>query len=179
VGTFLFQKQLSNVTKTWFITFGIVLGYFILLLAFSLTSKTTTLPLNQDKCFDEWCASVIGINKKSFDTTTTYFVTIQISNHGRGRAQKPDSPAVYVVDDQEIKYVESEKAKSEYEKQHGQQRLITSRIDAQSNYQTTMVFVLPKGRKGNVVITEGGFPTPLIIGDEGSILHKKSVTPLD
>jgi hypothetical protein len=33
--------------------------------------------------------------------------------------------------------------------------------------------------KAYVVITEGGWPTYFTIGDEGSFLHKESLTPLD
>jgi len=149
------------------------------LLLFSLVSNSTTLPFNQDKCFDDWCTSVISVAKKTWGMTTTYFITLEVSSHTKRRAQKPDSPVIYVVDENGTKYLESATAKSEYEKLHGQQRLITSQIDAQSKYLTTMVFVLPNDSKGNLVITEGGFPSPLIIGDEGSYLHKKSVTPLD
>lgn len=175
---FLFQGQRNQAKRGIVILFGGLLCYGVVLFGFSLTSKNKYLPLNQDKCFDDWCASVVRITKESSDTDNTYWVTLKISNQARGRDQKPDHPAVYVVDDRNNKYLQSETKKLEYEKQHGQQRSITSKIEAQSSYETTIAFVLPKERKGYVVITEGGFPTPLIIGDEGSFLHKKSMTPL-
>jgi hypothetical protein len=161
------------------ISLSIIFVYFVILLTFSLTSKEKALPMKQDKCFDDWCASVIDVSKTTTDNATTYIVTLQISSHARGRAQEPDNPFIYVVDEQGTIYPESETVKSTYEKQYGKQRPISSRIDAQSSYQTNMVFLLPTRRKGSLVITEGGFPTPLIIGDEGSLLHRKSITPLD
>ena len=158
---------------------GIVFCYGLLLLTFSLTSQTNVLPLGQDKCFDDWCASVIKINKLDSANANIYAVTLKVSNHARGRAQKPDHPEIYVIDNLGNIYLESVGDKSDYQKQYGVQRSIESRIDAQTSYETTMIFSIPKDRKGSVVITEGGFPTPLIIGDEGSFLHKKSITPLD
>lgn len=137
------------------------------------------MPLKQAKCFDDWCVSVMNITKQNSDRTNIYAITLQVANHARVRAQRPDHPAVYIIDEEGKIYKESYPEQVVYEKQFGIQRALESRIEAQTSYQTTMVFVLPKEQKGYIVITEGGFPTPLIIGDEGSFLHKKSITPLD
>ncbi len=176
---FLLRKKRQKTKTSLFRFLTIIFCYGILLLIFSLTSQNKVLPLNQDKCFDEWCVSIIKIEKQISERQNLYVVTVRISNMGKGRAQKPDHPQIYVMDDLGNKYMENETAKSDYEKQFGSQRTITSQIDAQTSFETSLVFVLPQDRSGNIVITEGGFPTLLIIGDEGSFLHRKSMTPLE
>jgi hypothetical protein len=179
VGFCLLTKRIKTAKKILLILLSIALSYFAILLAFSLTSISTILPMGEDKCFDEWCAAVIRSTKQVSQSTTVYYVTMRISNHGRGRAQKPDHPEIYVVDEMGHRYDESLKEKEVFEKQFGAQRPIDSRIEAQSQFESVMVFSVPLGHTARVVITEGGFPTPLIIGDEGSFLHKKSGTLLD
>jgi len=106
-------------------------------------------------------------------------VTLKISNTGRGRAQRPDSPHVFVVDIAQKRYDVSTDGQSTYESQIGQQPALNQLIQAGTAFTTTLVFRLPADSKANVVITEGGWPTYFIIGGEGSLWHKESLTPLN
>ena len=166
-------------------TMGLVLGggvgiYMAALVMTSLTSTSGVLPLNQNKCFDEWCAAVVKINPlPAANGAQDFAVTLKISNTGRGRAQRPDSPHVFVVDTTQKRYDVSLDGQSAYESQNGPQPAINQLIQAGMTFTTTLVFRLPTDIKANLVITEGGWPTYFIIGDEGSLWHKESLTALN
>jgi len=176
----LLRRQRSTVRRTGLL-FGLLAGgYMAALVLVSVTSTSSTLPLNQKKCFDEWCAAVVSVDKiAAANSSQDYRVTLQISNTGRGRAQRPDHPHVYVVDANNHSYDESQAAQADYESRAGSQAPIGQLIQAGSTFTTTRVFRLPEGAKAYLVITEGGWPTYLTIGDEGSWLHKESLTPLE
>jgi hypothetical protein len=176
---FLLKKNELAFKKTSMRLLIAVIIYGTILLIFSLLSKSTALPLNKDKCFDDWCTAIVKIEKVRSGDDVDYLVTLKISNHGRGRAQKPDSPHIYVIDEQSKVYLESNLAKAHYEKKLGVQPDFAGIVQPQSSFETIMFFRLPADKIASLVITEGGFPTPLIIGDEGSLFHKKSSTLLE
>ena len=83
-------------------------GYALLLLGVSFTSRPASLALNQERCFDEMCYSLTQVTlahtltNPSAHTFTAqgnwYVVTLRLRNAGRGTAQKPSNPAVFVID---------------------------------------------------------------------------------
>ena len=164
---------------------GLVLGggvgiYMAALLITSLTSTSGVLPLNQNKCFDEWCAAAVAIAQlPAAGGNQDFAVTLKISNTGRGRAQRPDSPHVFVIDAAQKRYDVSPAGQSAYESQNGAQPALNQLIQAGTSFITTLVFRLPADTKANLVITEGGWPTFFIVGDEGSLWHQESLTPLN
>lgn len=139
--------------------------YLPLLVIFSLFSKENILSLNQDKCFDEWCVSVQNVEKRTVDSSDLYKITLKVSNKGRGRTQRPDHPHLYLQDSQG----------KNYETLSNEGRPLNDQIEAQTSFETYLNFELPKNAKGKLVITEGGGPTLVIIGDEQSLFHKKTV----
>jgi len=143
----------------------LIIIYLVLLVGVSLFSKENILSLNQDKCFDEWCVSVQNVEKKSSGSSDSYKVTLKVSNKGRGRTQRPDHPHFYLQDSQG----------KNYEALLNEGRPLNDQIDAQTSFETYLIFELPKGIKGKLVLTEGGGPTLVIIGDEQSLFHKKTV----
>jgi hypothetical protein len=179
----LYQRVRRQFSKArWTLLFlGVVIGvYGGALLVTSLTSTSRILPLNQNKCFDEWCAAVVNVSKTDVaGRSRDYMVTLKVSNTGKGRAQRPDNPHVFVVDANQNTFEASPAAQAVYESQNGQQPAVNQLIQAGTSFTTTMVFRLPADAKGYVVITEGGWPTYFTIGDEGSWLHKESLTPLN
>ena len=176
---FTFLHRPKDVKATILRFIGVLGVFFTMLLLVSLLSKGKTLPINKDKCFDEWCAAVTSFEKMpNKQGSTLYFVKLKISNKGRGRPQKPDNPNIYVVDEKGAHYNESFSDQKAYEAKFGQQQSYSKLIDPQSSFETVMSFRIPTNRKANLVITEGGWPTYFIMGDEGSLLHKKSITPL-
>jgi hypothetical protein len=64
---------------------GLVLLYAIAVVGVSAASGTTNLKPGDGKCFDEWCASMLGAQAGASPRTVA--VQVRLENHGR-RAQK-------------------------------------------------------------------------------------------
>jgi hypothetical protein len=176
----LARRQFAPARTTALVVAGVIGLYFAALVITSLTSQSAALPLNQNKCFDEWCAAITNIvPARAADGNQDYVVTVRISNTGRGRAQRPDTPRVYLVDAGQTAYDVSPAAQSAFQSRNGPQPALNQLIQAGTSFTTSMVFRLPAQAKANVVITEGGWPTYLIIGDEGSLWHRQSLTPVN
>jgi len=176
----LLRRQWPNAGRT-LIFLGAFLGvYLAALVITSLVSTSPTLPLNQNKCFDEWCVAVAGVHQQAADNgSQDYAVTLKVSNTGRGRAQRPDHPHIYVVDASQHNYDVSPAGQAAYESQNGAQPAVNQLIQAGTSFTTTQVFRVPADAKAYVVLSEGGWPTYFTIGDEGSLWHKESLTPLN
>lgn len=132
--------------------------YAVVLFAVSLASKPKTLADGDWKCFDEWCVTLVSTAPASPPGTGQHLV-IQVHNKGR-RAQRPDAPRAFIV-------------------KIGHQIPITvpnltGRVDGGSTV-TLPVTVLLSGpaASAQLLITEGGFPSRLSIGDENSPWHAK------
>jgi len=176
----LARRQFAKARTTALVLGGVVVVYFAALSIASLTSTSGELPLNQNKCFDEWCAAVTNIAPAAAaGGQQDYVVTLRIANTGRGRAQRPDSPRVFVIDASQNVYDVSPAAQAAFEAQNGPQAPINQLIQAGTTFTTNVAFRVPANSRASVVITEGGWPTYFIIGDEGSLWHKKSLTPIN
>ena len=183
---------LAVVRRNWKLAakFGLLLGpigYFSVLLLVSLTSSQTRLALNQERCFDEMCFSVIGVNKvKTVSNPSAqitaqgsfYLVQLQLRNAAKRLAQKPDNPGFEVVDQQGHTYSYSQIGTAVLTNVQSVTGINTTlwetKLEPAEKSVRTLVFDLPsKVANPCLVISEGSWPTPLIIGDDNSFFHKK------
>jgi hypothetical protein len=162
--------------------------YFAIMLIVSLTSPQNTLALNQEHCFDEICFSVVGVDKVKTITGssspataqgTFYLVQLQLRNAALRVAQKPDSPAFKIVDTQGHTYnyskIELASSTNVQTQTDTTDLFTTTKLNPGEKSVRTLVFDLPNTVTGPcLVISEGGWPTSLIIGDENSFFHKKT-----
>jgi hypothetical protein len=163
---------------------GCSLAYAVVLLGASLSSKTRQLAPGTDKCFDDWCASVIGSRilprTNSVASNELIAVTLRISNRARQAAFRPSQPRVILMLPDGDTLASSEVAQSEFEKQAGPQDDLAKRLLAGESFQTTLVFEVPATtRQASVVVLEGPAAiTQFLVGDENSFFHKKMVYPI-
>ena len=157
-----------------------LIAYTIALLGASLLTPQTVLALRHEHCFDEMCFSVTQvataktIGNAPHRLTATglfYVVTVQLRNAALRTAQKPDSPSFVLVDAQGHSYSPSQVAQQAIE----QQPEWDSQLQPGEMQSREIIFdasaVL---QQPGLLITEGGWPTPLIIGDENSPFHQKT-----
>ena len=162
--------------------------YTALLAGASLLIPQQVLAAYQERCFDEMCFSVLQSMTQSTIGTGVqtqsaqglyYVVTVQLHNASQRTAQKPDHPAFFFDDGRGSHYLPSQTA----QQAQGQQPLWDARLQPGETQSRTLVFdapanllqELPQPRLG---ITEGSWPTPLIIGDENSPGHQVTVIQL-
>jgi hypothetical protein len=139
---------------------ALMIIYSLILVVVSLISRPRTLAWGQWKCFDNWCVTVASstvLQGRSPD----HRVTVYIRSTARRRAQRPDNASAFLL---------SIDRRTPIQVPGLRQRLEPG--------QTTMLqltIALPTaGLAPQLLITEGGFPSHLVIGDENSPWHAKS-----
>jgi hypothetical protein len=185
-GAFTRRHRLIRVllisTAVWLVVYG------ILLVGASLLTPQQVLEAHQERCFDEMCFSVLQTTTRSTagkgEQTQTaqglyYVVTVQLRNASLRTAQKPDHPAFFLDDGQGHHYQPSQVAQQAL----GQQPVWDARLRPGETQSRTLVFDAPanflrQSPLPRLGITEGSWPTPLIIGDENSPLHQVTVIQL-
>jgi hypothetical protein len=133
---------------------GLVLAlYAAALLGASLIAPHRTLRIGQWKCFDDWCASVTSAVR----TGDTVQLSISVRNQGR-RRQAPDTPRMWLIDD----------GRRDEVSVPGLASAIAGRFTV-----TLPPIALTASSTGRpmLLVTEGGFPSGLVIGDENSPFH--------
>jgi hypothetical protein len=186
-GAFTRRRRLIRVLL---ITSAIWLALYIaLLVGASLLTPQQVLQAHQERCFDEMCFSVLHATTQSTvgagEQTQTaqglyYVVTVQLRNASQRTAQKPDHPAFFLDDGHEHQYQPSQVAQQAL----GQQPVWDARLQPGETQSRPLVFdapanLLQRSPLPRLGITEGSWPTPLIIGDENSPWHQVTVIQLE
>ena len=159
-------------------------AYAVILMAVSFSSKTRQLVLGTDKCFDDWCAAVLGAHSfpgaSATDGRKFVAVELRISNRARGAAFRPSQPRVTLLLAAGEELNSSASGQHEFVKQAGPQEDIAKRLVAGESFQTTIVFEVPSATSNaSVQVLEGpSVLTRVLVGDENSFFHKKSVYPI-
>ena len=143
---------------------AVVVVYGVALAAVGLTSRARHLPYGQAKCFDDWCAtlqSVVAVPGQDGRRELTVVVT----SRARRAEQRPDSPAAYLVT------------------ASGRARIplpgLDQRLAPGQMVDLRFALAVPASvRDPQFLITEGGFPSRLVIGDENSPWHASATWPL-
>jgi hypothetical protein len=162
--------------------------YSVLLAGASLLTPQQVLEAHQERCFDEMCFSVLQATAQSTVSNGAqaqtaqglyYVVTVQLRNASQRTAQKPDHPAFFLDDGQGHHYQPSQVAQQAL----GQQPVWDARLQAGERQSRTLVFDAPvdlvqQSPLPRLGITEGSWPTPLIIGDENGPWHQVTVIQL-
>jgi hypothetical protein len=140
-------------------------AYTMALLMFSLTSHDRTIDLGQPKCFDDWCVTVM----RAEHDDTSAIVEVEVKSQAARAQMRPDRPQVEVVDMRGRVFTPVSTSDPPLNKElaPGEEFVKSFNFKVARNLQHPVVLV-----------SEGGWLTRLIIGDENSYLHRKVVTPL-
>jgi hypothetical protein len=148
---------------------GLYLGIVILV---SLASPRRELKVGDDQCWDDWCMTVTNVQRTPAENAIRYVVTIRISSRARRVAQRGRNTHAYLMDDRGRRYdpVPDPDAVP-----------FDILLQPQEAVSTTRVFEIPADVQEPVLVaTHGeGFPGWFIIGDSGSLFHKKTVVLLE
>jgi hypothetical protein len=155
--------------------------YATVLVGVSLLSRTRKLALGTDKCFDDWCATVINARSTpdadGSTTTKRVAVTLRVTNRAQRAAFRPSQPRISLVLAAGVEVTPSVDGQREFEKQAGPQDDLAKRLVAGESFESTLVFEVPAAtREASVVLLEGPvIITRFLVGDENSFWHKKMV----
>ena len=132
----------------------VVVTYTVALVAVGAASRPGTLAEGQWKCFDDWCVTVAAVTPVANGRD----VTLQVRNVGRGRAQRPDAPHAYLDPTGRPLQVDGLDQRLE----PGQTATLHASVPSPEM----------TGRSdARLVVTEGGWPSRVVIGDENSPWH--------
>lgn len=160
VVVFAVQKSWSNARFAGFGAGATVIVYAVALLVVSVATPARSLTVGEWKCFDDWCASVTSVTR----TRDAVLVTLSVRNQGR-REQAPDAPRVWLV-----------------HAGHRDQVMVAglaSRVPGGSVHQLAPIeLTAPTTESPRLLVTEGGVPSLLVIGDDNSPLYPQPSWPL-
>ncbi len=156
----LATKRPERALRTFKLLGIMIVVYATALIGTSLASHRSTLALGEPKCFDDWCFAVEKVSRTPDGLT----LAVRTLNHGR-RPERPDTPRAFQVVDGKPTAIQCPK--------------LTDEVGGFGETPFTIQLPVPSGAKTlDFLVTEGGGPSAVIIGDENSPLHAKSVWPL-
>lgn len=148
--------------------------YVCVLILVSVLTPRRLLALGEDQCSDDWCIAVQAVRRDTTRGDVGYEVAFRLSSRARGVAQRERFVAVYLRDERGHRYGPVAAASAvpfDTLLSPGQAIVAVRR------------FMVPAraGAVGLVVAREGGgwFPGCCIIGDEGSLFHRRAIVKLD
>jgi len=171
-------------------------AYMAVLLTVSLRSEEVVLPRGETKHFCGFfldCHMGVGVagvaqarsvgtgpDRRSA-TGVYYFVTLNVASNARRETLSLYRPDVHVVTDDARRFGRDQKAEGYL----GGDTSLTRPVAAGSSYPVTLVFDLPAdARNPRLLVTQGDerlldrLPELLMVGDEKSLLHKKTTLAL-
>ena len=160
VVVFSIARSWTNARVAALVAGLIVILYGVAMVVVSVATPPRSLAIGEWKCFDDWCASVTSVNR----TADAVLVVVSVENRGR-REQAPDNPQVWLL-------------------RNGRRAAVnvpglTSRVGGGSVRQLPAIPLTSAAAQGTqVLVTEGGFPRLLVIGDDNSLLHPQPAWPL-
>jgi hypothetical protein len=164
--------------------------YLGIVVAVALVSPQRSVALKEDRCFDDWCVAVDAVTRASElgpDAQRVkargvfYVITLRLSNHARGRAQRAASAAVHLLDGRGLTYDVSAQGQAAFEAQAGPVAPLTSTLPVGQFVTTVQVFDLPLDARDIGLTIEhpvGLSPGWFVIGDEASLLHRPTIVRL-
>jgi hypothetical protein len=154
---------------------GVWAVYLVVVVVVSLVQKQRVVAMGQEQCFDEMCFTVTGVDEVPgflvHDGRRLLRVSVRITNRGH----KPESEALiraYLVDAQGRLWGESPGLSGVR---------LTAKVGPAQSAVSQPVFDVSADASGlGLVFTHGQHqPGVLVIGDSDSLLHRRTVVPLE
>jgi hypothetical protein len=150
-----------------------IAAYLGIVAVVSLLSPRRYVRLGQAQCSDDWCIAVTSVRRPPEARGTALEVTFRLSSRARRVAQRERFVVAYLRDARGRRYDPDPSLTDPP---------FDVRLEPQQAVTTTRRFTVPADAPdlGLVVAREGDFPLPgcCIIGDDGSLFHKKTVVRL-
>lgn len=154
------RRAWSRVATVAVVALAVVVAYGAVLVGVGVASPARSLSIGEWKCFDDWCAAVTSVHRSGDDVV----VVVSVRNQGR-RDQAPDTPRAWLVHGGHV------------DELHLPQ--LALRTPGGTTRELPEIrLVAPASEAPEFVISEGGFPSRLVIGDENSPFHHRSGWPL-
>ena len=154
---------------------GVWVVYMGVLLTVSLKQRQRVVAFGQPQCFDEMCFTVVGVSEieglPAQDGRRLVRVTVRIANRGH-KPESEDLIQAYLIDREGRLWGESPGLSGVR---------LTTRVPAGQSVLSEPVFAVSEDATGLKLVFTRGHRQPgvLVIGDSDSLLHQRTVVPLD
>jgi len=148
--------------------------YLVVVAAAGLLTPRRYLAIGDDQCSDDWCIAVDGVSKAETPTAVRYDVTFRVRSRARRAMQREPNVVVYLTD--------AAGRRLDPEPEDAAQPPFDVELSPGQSVRTARTFLAPAGwRDVGLVVARSGFPFPVccIVGEDGSLLHKRTVVRLD
>jgi len=141
-------------------------AYLAVVVGVSIATPRRWVALGERQCFDDWCIAVLRVDRLD----SRYRLAIRVSSRARGRPQRAaDARVVLVAADG--RRVEADPAPGE--------RSLQSMLQPGESFETVRDY----GARADAVIVgadvvHGAWPAWFIIGDRGSLFHRRPLVKL-
>jgi hypothetical protein len=164
------RPQAIRILRIYGICFAV---YMSIVIVVALVTPRRVVHLGEDRCFDDWCVTVENAEHRPSPEGVAYTVTFQLSSRARRVNQRANGAYVYLTDSQGREFDPAPEPGA---------IPMDVMLHPGEAVQTRRTFTVPNDARdvGFVVVHEGAFCFPgcFIIGDGGSLLHKRTVVPL-
>jgi len=154
-------------------------GYAVVLVAVALTMPRESRAARERECFDDWCVAGVRAEPAAADApcaadagTRVWVATVEVSSDAkRVRQRAPDARAI-LEDETGREYAACGAPLGAH--------VLADQLGPGDAFLVSEPFRLPAGAvPAGVVISHGGFPGLLIIGDDQSLFHPRTLLALD
>lgn len=148
--------------------------YLVVVAAAGLLTPRRYLAIGDDQCSDDWCIAVDGVSKADSPGGVRYHVTFRVRSRARRVTQREPNVVVYLTD--------ATGRRVDPEPEDAAQPPFDVELSPGQAVRTARTFLAPAGSRDiGLVVARGGLPFPVccIVGEEGSLLHKRTVVRLD
>lgn len=138
-----------------------IAAYLAVVIATSICTPRRWISLGEEQRFDDWALTVLRVQHRA----TRFHVEVRVASHARGRPQRAADAAIVLVarDGRTFWPLDAPNARS-----------LQSIVQPGESFVTGRDFRIPPdaGIIG-VGVLHGGWPALFIIGDRGSLFHKR------
>jgi hypothetical protein len=154
---------------------GVVLAfYFCALILVSALTPQRFRAIGVDQCSDDWCIAVQSVRRDTTRAGIGYEVTFRLASRARRVAQRQRFVAVYLLDERGGRYAPVTDAT---------EVPFDTLLQPEETLAAIRRFLVPSdARVAGLVVARGGggwFPGCCIIGDQGSLFHRRTIVKLD
>lgn len=150
--------------------------YLVVGLIVAMTTPQHVLVANEERCFDEMCFGVKGVEHFAMvggnRPVERYTVTVETANHGRSHTEREGGAEAFLIDEAGKKY------RPVGESGAG----LDAPVGPGENVETRLQFDVPGGRQWLALGVEHSYwlnPGKIVIGDDEHVGHRPTVIALE
>jgi hypothetical protein len=153
-----------------------VAAYFAIVVLVSLVSPQRVLNVGDDRCWDDWCIAVTNVHTTLGNQVASRSITFRLSSRAGRVAQRERGLVVYLVDSRGRRFdpVAPDAAAVPFDVMlQPRESVNTTRLFETSGDAYDLGLVVRHGAVGYQ------FPGCCIIGEDASLLHKRTIVHID